>query len=435
MSSIDNLKRGARHDLRNLMECRDCGLFQRVVPAGAGDVAACRRCHAVLRKTHDNTAALACACVAALLFTFSLDEPLLTLRARGRLSTGTTFTGPEVLEHFGLEAVAGLVLLTLVIAPAVKIGALLTALAGERSPHPPKWLPWVFGWVERLSPWAMVDVFLLGTFVAYTRLRALASVEIGPALIALGGVMLTTIAIDATIDRHAIWDSFERRGLHARVPARAHGVLIGCHVCGRVSQTTDGAACPRCRHPLRRRKPHSIERAWAFLIAALFLYLPANALPIMTVTRLGQGGSHTILGGVLELYEDHLWPLALIVLVASAIVPVAKLGALAVMLVSVHRRSLAHLLLRTRVFRVIAVIGRWSMIDIFALSTLVALVRLGYLGKVLPGDAALAFAGVVVLTMLATECFDPRLMWDAEKPSGRAPRPILAAVHSVGAAS
>jgi paraquat-inducible protein A len=276
----------------------------------------------------------------------------------------------------------------------------------------------------------MVDVFLLGTFVAYTRLRAIASVEIGPALIALGGVMLMLVAVDATIDRQAIWDSFDRRGLHARVPARTHGKLIGCHVCARVSQAADGAACPRCRHPLHHRKPNSVARAWAFLVAAALLYIPANALPVMTVMRLGRGGSHTILGGVVELFEDHLWPLALIVLLASLVVPVAKLGALAVMLVTTHRRTATYLVHRTRLFRVIAVIGRWSMIDIFCLTTLVALVKLGFLATILPGDAAVAFAGVVILTMLATEAFDPRLMWDAARPVGLSSRAILSAVHS-----
>jgi paraquat-inducible protein A len=263
----------------------------------------------------------------------------------------------------------------------------------------------------------MVEVFLLGVFVAYTRLRAIASVDIDPGLIALFGVMLAMVAADATLDRHAVWKGFDRSARRVDPARVSEGALVACHVCSRVSRAPEGATCARCRHPLHRRKPHSVRRATAFMLAAAVLYIPANALPVMSVTRFGRGGPHTILGGVIELFDDHLWPLAIIVFFASIVIPIAKLGALAVMLVTTHRRSGSRLALRTRVFRVIAVVGRWSMIDIFALATLVAIVHMGWLATVVPGDGAIAFAGVVVLTMIATECFDPRLMWDAAEGS------------------
>jgi paraquat-inducible protein A len=344
---------------------------------------------------------------------FALDMPLMTLRAAGRYSSATVFTGPEALDRFGLEGVGPLVLSTLVVCPTVKLWILIMALLGERSSHPPRWLPWLFGWLERINPWAMVEVFLLGVFVAYTRLRAIAHVEVEPSLLALFGVMLTMAAADATLDRHAIWESFERHGRRDDEAADPGGTLIGCHVCGRVSRSREGAACRRCGHVLHHRKPNSLTRAWALLVAAGALYIPANTLPIMTVTRFGRGGPHTILHGVVELFEDHLWPLAVIVLIASLFVPIAKILGLAVMLVTTQRRSSRALKRRTWVFRVIGAIGRWSMIDVFALSTLVALVHMGFLANVLPGKGAVAFAAVVVLTMLATESFDPRLMWDA----------------------
>jgi paraquat-inducible protein A len=406
------------------MECRDCGLFQRVLPLKEGDVATCGRCKATLKRRHGNSASLACVCVAAVLYMFAIPLPIMNLHAAGRFSSGTLFTGPEVLDLHGMGEVGWLVILTLVVAPALKLIVLLTALLGERSRHPPRWLPWVFGWFERIGPWAMVDVFLLGVFVAYTRLRALAEVEVGLALVALFGVMLTMVAADAVLDRHAIWDALEKH--IPRRPEPSHGRLIGCDVCGRVSLSEDGAPCPRCEHRLHRRKHDSVSRAWAFLIAGAALYIPANTLDIMWVSRMGRGGPHTIMSGVIELFDNHLWPLAIIVLLASICVPVFKLVALAVLLVSTRQGWTPYLVARARVFRVIAVIGRWSMIDIFALTTLVALVRLGFLATVLPGEGAAAFAGVVVLTMFATECFDPRLMWDSA--CLRRPRALPAAV-------
>lgn len=431
MAHVVHSQHATGGDLRGLIECRNCGLFLRIHADGGGDVATCARCHGPLRRSQSNSASLACTIAAAVLFVFALTSPLMELHAAGRLSSGTLFTGPSVLDRLGKAEIGDLVLLTLVIAPAIKLLILLGAFWGARANHPPKWLAWVFGWLERVGPWAMVEVFLLGLLVAYTRLQAIAEVEIGPASIALAGVMLAMIAADASLDRHALWEGLDRRGFRGRVPATAHGKVVGCHTCSFVSRTPEGSACPRCGHPVHRRKPHSLARTWAFALAAAALYIPANALPIMTVTRLGRGGAHTILGGVRELFEIHLWPLAIVVLLASIIVPLVKLAAITTMLVTTRRRSAAHLVGRTRVFRVIALIGRWSMIDIFALTTLVALVRMGLIAAVLPEDGAIAFSAVVVLTMLSTECFDPRLMWDTE----RGPQTVPPAAHSLQVAT
>jgi paraquat-inducible protein A len=276
----------------------------------------------------------------------------------------------------------------------------------------------LFGWLERIGPWAMVEVFIFGAIVAYTRLQAIADVEIGPSMMALAGVMVALIAADASMDRRALWEALGRPGA-TRPPPATDGadLLVGCHVCGLVARSFDRAPCTRCGHRLHARKPDSIRRSWAFTLAAAALYIPANVLPVMTVNRMGRGGPHTILGGVRALFEDDLWPLALIVLVASVVVPLVKLGALALMLTMTQRRSSTRLTLRARVFRVIATIGRWSMIDIFALTILVAVVRLDLLATVFPEDGAVAFSAVVILTMLATEFFDPRLMWDAACPA------------------
>jgi paraquat-inducible protein A len=149
------------------------------------------------------------------------------------------------------------------------------------------------------------------------------------------------------------------------------------------------------------------------IIAAALVAVPANVLPVMTITKLGRGGPSTIFGGTLELTRLGLWGLALLVFVASILVPLVKLGSLSVLLVLTARHSRAQLVNRTRLFRVVALIGRWSMMDIFATMTLVTLARFGWLGNVLPGLGASAFCGVVVLTLFASESFDPRLMWDA----------------------
>ena len=194
---------------------------------------------------------------------------------------------------------------------------------------------------------------------------------------------------------------------------RGPGHLIGCPECARVNRAQDGDHCTRCRTRLHPRMPGSATNTWALLAASALLYIPANVFPILTVIRLGHSAPSTILGGAEELLDAGMWPLALLVFIASITVPLFKLVSLAVMLVATHRGSAWRLHDRTRIYRVVDFIGRWSMIDVFMLATLVGLVRAGVIADIQPGVGAICFGGVVVLTMIAAACFDPRLMWDA----------------------
>jgi paraquat-inducible protein A len=191
--------------------------------------------------------------------------------------------------------------------------------------------------------------------------------------------------------------------------------LVACHTCGLVCRCPRSCVrvrCPRCASVLHRRIPRSLSRAWAFLVASIMLYLPANLLPIMHVTSLGQRRSDTILSGTEFLLAQGMWPLALIVFVASIVVPLAKILILVYLLISVQRHSAARPLDRTRLFRFTEFVGRWSMVDVFVVTVLVALVHLGNVAEIEAGSGALFFAGVVILTMLAAKTFDPRLIWD-----------------------
>jgi paraquat-inducible protein A len=198
--------------------------------------------------------------------------------------------------------------------------------------------------------------------------------------------------------------------------ARAAG-LLSCRVCGLLSRppgTTSGELrCPRCAARVRSRRANSLVRAWALLIAALLCYVPANLLPIMTSTSLGESQSDTIISGVRYLLIEGMWPLALIVFVASICIPVLKITVLSLLLVSVSMRWQWRIAERSRMYRIVDLVGRWSMVDIFVVSVLVALVRMGNFAVVQAEAGAFFFAAVVVLTMLSAMSFDPRLMWDA----------------------
>ncbi|KWR87455.1 paraquat-inducible protein A [Cupriavidus sp. IDO] len=200
----------------------------------------------------------------------------------------------------------------------------------------------------------------------------------------------------------------------AQVPTATTLGLLSCHACDLVSpRTLEGEPCPRCGATLHHRKPNSVARTWAFLLSAYILYIPANLLPVMVTQSILGTQKDTILSGVLYLWLSGSHLLAGVVLIASIIVPLLKMLILTLLLLSVHFRSTWRIRQQTKLYGLVEVIGRWSMLDIFVVALLASLVRAGALATIIPGGGALAFASVVVLTMLASLSFDPRLLWDS----------------------
>ena len=205
--------------------------------------------------------------------------------------------------------------------------------------------------------------------------------------------------------------------MSASAPTAIRQGLQSCETCGLLSRPAPGEAegrCPRCDEPLEFRKRNSVQRTWAYLIAAAVCYIPANVLPVLTTTTAAGSESDTILQGVVLLWSPTGWPLSLIVLVASIMIPSAKIIAMAYLLISVQRGSVKNSEQRIRMYRTVEFIGRWSMVDVFVDTFTAALIQLQPLMSVEPGPGLFFFAAVVVLTMLAVESFDPRLIWDAD---------------------
>lgn len=196
--------------------------------------------------------------------------------------------------------------------------------------------------------------------------------------------------------------------------ARSHS-LANCHGCGRLSPLAGvhGGACRVCGAALHLRKPQSVQRTWSLVLSAAALYIPANLYPVMTIKTGGSGDPHTIIGGAVALFEGGSYASGFLVLFASVTVPLFKIVGIILMLLCIRKGSRWRLRDRTRVYRIIEIVGRWSMIDMFMVSILVALVNLGVLAVVEPGLGAIFFASVVVLTMIAASSFDPRIMWDS----------------------
>jgi paraquat-inducible protein A len=421
----------------HLLECLDCGTVQTLPAMPPNARANCLNCDAFLRHTRADpfTLPLALNFAALVMFIVGGGWTLMSVSTAGQLRDAGLFTGPTELVSFGLWELAVVVLITTFAVPLARILCTLAVLLGLRLSNRPPGIRLIFGLIEHLRPWSMVEIFLLGLFVAYVRLGHIAHIEPGPAVLALAALTVTMLAADVTLDPQAVWEALDDQTRRRPLRSPAAGLLgarlyrIGCHTCGRVTRGREGALCPRCGFALHHRKPNSIARTWALVTAALILYIPANMYPILTVIQFGAGQPSTILEGVRELLENGMWPLAVLVFFASVAVPVLKLVGLILLLLTTQARLRVFQRDRTVLYRILDSIGRWSMIDIFMESILVALVQFGAVATIVPGPGAIAFASVVILTMLAARAFDPRLIWDraAEAQEGRSPETRSAA--------
>jgi paraquat-inducible protein A len=266
--------------------------------------------------------------------------------------------------------------------------------------------------------------------VALTKIADYATVLPGVALFALGALVFILAAMQASFDPLEVWARIQwadraaqnSQGRGGVTDLDAHLPLTGlaqglqtCHVCGLLSRPVsghEGGCCPRCGIELEFRKADSIQRTTAFVIAAAVCYVPANLLPVMTTTTAAGSDSDTIMQGVVLLWSPTGWPLSLIVLFASIMIPSAKIAALVYLLITARRGSFKNNGQRQRLFRLVEAIGRWSMVDVFVDTFTVSLIQLQPLMSVAPAPGLFFFAAVVVLTMLAVESFDSRLIWD-----------------------
>ncbi len=401
-----------------LCECLGCGLLQDVPPLAKGVTAYCARCSTVLHRTttHPLGHSIALNIAALVLLLVMCTTTLMSVQTAGIAHSAYLLSGPAELVQRNMAPLAAVVVFVTVLAPAGKLIGTLYVLIRLREAAPPHHLRRIFSLAERLRPWSMIEVFVFGVFVAYAKLGDLVHITLDAGVYALMALTIVIIWADSALDREAVWQRLDRRLRSDSRAAMASRAIdpVGCEVCRLVSMRyEEHAQCPRCDAALHRRKPDSVVRTWALVIAAAVLYVPANYYPVLTVMQLGAGAPSTIIGGVAELISSRMYPLAALVFFASIAVPMLKLMGLSIMLVATQLGRADWLRDRTRLYHVVRWIGRWSMIDIFMEALLGALVKFGTVITIEPGVGAMAFCGVVILTMFAAETFDPRLMWDA----------------------
>lgn len=374
------------NDAITTVQCEQCLTKVDVPELTHRQRAVCPTCgHTLLTyRKNQNDSVLALAISALIFLGLSLPFNFLSFRSSGvqhQIALPDSFSALFKQDYLSLAIITGLA--TLIFPGLVLIGMIV--LGHYRKVNlKPKFLTHVFFWVKTLLPWSMAEIFLVGTLVSLIKVSSMADISIGLsfyAFVAFSACM-TACVIHFDINRYAFW-------LYGEIPS------------------------PK---PITERSiTVSIQRTWALLITATLLYIPANLLPIMHTQLFGRDEPSTIVGGAITLWESGDYPVAIIIICASVLIPVAKILILTWLNLSVQKGLTRGTKVRTRFYRLTEGIGRWSMIDVFVVAILVALVQLGNTIAIHPGPAAIAFCGVVFITMVAAMTFDNRLIWQNRK--------------------
>ncbi len=391
--------------------CPKCGLLQHNADCGSTELAFCRRCRTPLVHCAGKNldVALASAAATFLLLIPATFEPFLFTSAFGATRSSILPSSVFFLWREGWISLGIVVLLFVLVFPAIRFAALTAVLAAVRCGARPRWLAPTFRLANALQTWAMLDVFFFGSAVAYARLHVSIHVTVEIGAICFVAAVVLSLIVRATLDKQRIWrwiapdaTSFDLRS------------SIACMSCQLVMPHAGaGRPCPRCGAAVEARLPGGIARPMALLLAAVFLYFPANLYPIATIPIDITPTAYTVVGGIIDLSQAGFLGLAILVFGASFAIPLLKMLGLTWCAVSSMRHSTKRLIGKTQVYRVVEEIGRWSMVDPFTIACFVPVMHFNSLiiGRAEP--AATPFAAVAILTTLAVRCFDPRRIWDA----------------------
>ncbi len=400
---------------QHFVQCRNCGLTQIQPPVECCDIVTCSRCKTQLEHSAGKSldATMACSASILLLLIPAWGAPFLTTSALGDTLTSYLPMSVSVVWRDGAPLLAIAVSMFVLAFPLIRFGALTAVLWALRLGRRPPWLSPVFRICNALQTWAMLDVFLLGLIVAYFRLRSSLIVLLEPGAICFILAGILSLVARATLDKGQVWRLIgpERRSI--RGPSM---VCLSCTLV--LPHTQEPQTCPRCGAAVTSRKKHPYSRSMALLLASGLLYLPANVYPIATIPIDLKPTSYTVLGGVIDLVKSHLIGLAALVFTASFTIPLLKMLGLAWCASSAMCSSRRMLVGKTRVYRIIEEIGRWSMVDPLTIACFVPVLQFNALIDGHAEPAVTPFAGVVILTTLAVQFFDPRRMWDV---AGRNP--------------
>lgn len=366
----------------------------------------CPRCNAKIKDGRDwsLTRLIAMAIAMLVLMPFAWTTPLLHVWLLGTRIDASLMQGIWQMIYQGDVITASIVMFCAVGAPATLVGAILYLwLSGllrmNRRP--------VLLMLERLKEWVMPDIYLVGITVAAIKVRDYAFIQPGPGLIAFVCLVVLSLLTLIHLNTDQLWDRFYPQKTANGPDANAR-VCLACHF---TSTVDSHGRCPRCHVPLRRRRRQSLQKSWSALIASLVFLIPANFLPISIIYVNGVRHEDTILSGIITLSSSNIF-VAAVVFIASILVPFTKVIVLLTLLLSIYTKCEHGIHTRMKLLRLVTWVGRWSMLDLFVISLMMSLVNRDQLLAFTMGPAALYFGAAVILTILAVEWLDSRLLWD-----------------------
>lgn len=409
--------------------CPDCDLLLAFSASLARHTLRCPRCGCTVHRRAATSVdtALAFSITGLLLYFPAMLFPLMTLETLGMSDSGSVLDTLICFYDNRYYFVAFVVLVSAVVFPLLLLSLVFTVTMFARIGRYPAFLTRLLRWYVFLEEWAMIEIFLLGIMITTMKMRHTAEIHFDPGFYCFVALVLTTMAIATVLDRERLWALLSRPGTtvpdpsataEAGFPSRTalQTGLVLCHVCRQLEQRIPTASgpirCRRCGATVHDRKPDSIAHTWALVLTSTLLLIPANILPIMEVDFLGVPENSTILDGIMYFFKDGSYLIGLIILTASVFVPVFKIIGLIILLLTAQTNNTGYLRNKTRLYRFITFIGRWSMLDIFVIALLVVLVDFGFLTSIHAAPAATYFCIVVTSTMLAAITFDARLLWD-----------------------
>ncbi|KXI21240.1 paraquat-inducible protein A [Photobacterium sanguinicancri] len=424
--------------------CEECGLVMSVPVLDEGEKATCPRCHHGVAKQINQPfqRPMAFGIATLVMLALSVSFPFMSFSVQGLNQNITLLHAAFVLQHFENSLLALLLLLTVVILPGCYI--VMVMYLYRQSAHIQKGTFYhankntvkrVARLLFHIEPWLMVDVFLIGVLVSLIKIASLADVGLGMSFWAFCIYTGLVVKFVSMVDRTWLWHQIEPLQPLAGVnegDSHISGNHESCHLCAQLNPPVNNAPpqdsnqhkppkCHRCGSRLHPYDPtRTLQRSWALLLTSMVFYIPANLYPMMYTVSLGQTEGSTIMGGVVLLWKLGSYPIAFVIFFASVIIPLAKMMALIWLFIHAQRgneSSAQQAIQSLKIYRMTEFIGRWSMIDIFVVAILVALVQLHNLMAIFPGPAALSFAAVVVFTMLSAMSFDPRVFWTQSSKS------------------
>lgn len=388
--------------------CCQCDALFTLPPLGSQQTAYCPRCNAKIASGRDwsLTRLTAMAVAMLLLMPFAFTEPLIRIHLLGVGIDASMLEGIWQMNRQGAPITASIVAFCVIGAPVTLTLSILYIRIGSRFGMN---LRPILLMLERLKEWVMLDIYLIGMAVASIKVIDYADIMPGVGLIAYLALTLLSILTLIHLNLEQLWDRFYPQ-VQPPGPQETLRVCLSCFYTG---HPDNKGRCPRCHVPLRHRKRHSIQKTWAALIAAIVLLLPANLLPISIVYVNGVRMEDTIFSGVVSLASSGNLPIAAVVFIASVLVPFTKVMVLITLLCSIHLKTQHSLKTRIRLLRLITWIGRWSMLDLFVIALMMSLINRDPLFSFTMGPAAFYFGAAVILTIIAVEWLDSRLIWDA----------------------